>query len=219
MKSIPEHIDEMIRMMPYIDEMLAEGLINTTALARRLQPELEKRCGREVQVGGIVMAIKRRPTDVFIRQSERIEAFLSKITDITVRSHLIDYTFQQTATLRRQITELLGVLSKDQQAFYAISQGIRETTLVVSRSHASALENLMKNEKLVSRVDGLSAITAVLPTENLNTPGVYYYIFRQIAQRGLNIFEVISTANEFTILVAHHEVEQAFALLNQLGRR
>ena len=47
-------------------------------------------------------------------------------------------------------------------------------------------------------------------------PGIYYYVFQKLSWEGININQVISTSNEFTILVSESEVDKAFSVINKL---
>ena len=47
-------------------------------------------------------------------------------------------------------------------------------------------------------------------------PGIYYYVFQKLSWDGINISQVISTSNEFTILVSEDEVDNAFSVINKL---
>ena len=49
-----------------------------------------------------------------------------------------------------------------------------------------------------------------------DTPGIYYYVFQKLSWEGININQVISTSNEFTILVSESEVDKAFSVINKL---
>ena len=55
-----------------------------------------------------------------------------------------------------------------------------------------------------------------LPKENTVIPGIYYFIFQRLAWEGIIINEVISTSNEFTILVSDDEVDIAFKVIKDL---
>lgn len=55
-----------------------------------------------------------------------------------------------------------------------------------------------------------------LSTGNVHFVGFYYQILKFIAWEGINVKEVISTANEFTIVVAEEDVDAAFAILKNL---
>jgi len=62
----------------------------------------------------------------------------------------------------------------------------------------------------------LSAITVKLPTDNVQIPGIYYFIFQRLSWEGVNIKEVISTSNEFTILMDENSVNVAFEVIKNL---
>jgi hypothetical protein len=55
-----------------------------------------------------------------------------------------------------------------------------------------------------------------LPTVNTEISGVYYYLLKKIAWEGINVSEVISTTNEFTIVVDTKIVSKAFTVLMDL---
>jgi hypothetical protein len=63
---------------------------------------------------------------------------------------------------------------------------------------------------LIQKLDNLASITVKLPKENIVVPGIYYFIFQRLAWEGIIINEVISTSNEFTILVSEEQVDVAF---------
>jgi len=53
---------------------------------------------------------------------------------------------------------------------------------------------------------------------NTEIYGVYYYILKQLAWEGINIVQVVSTSNEFTIVVNQAEIDIAFKILMNLKR-
>jgi aspartokinase len=218
MKTLPEVVDELIRNSPFIEESLAEGLINLSSLARKMHPEIEKKLGKKINIAAIIMALNRRPLALNIRISKQVKRFINNLGDITVRSNLIDCTFINSSTLREKQSRLLKILSADRDAFYAISQGVLETTIVLSSSYKNQLDKIFGKEKLVSITRDLSSLTVKLPKENTRISGVYYFIFQKVAWQGINIVEVISTTNEFTIVVDDENVDKAFSVLKNLSK-
>ena len=59
-------------------------------------------------------------------------------------------------------------------------------------------------------------MTVKLPSENVSVPGIYYFIFQRLAWEGIILYEVISTTNEFTILVNYDQVDVAFKTIKDL---
>jgi hypothetical protein len=55
-----------------------------------------------------------------------------------------------------------------------------------------------------------------LPTDNVKIPGIYYFLFQRLSWEGVNITEVISTSNEFTILMDEDQVDIAFKVIKDL---
>ncbi|WAC01236.1 hypothetical protein N7U66_14045 [Lacinutrix neustonica] len=45
---------------------------------------------------------------------------------------------------------------------------------------------------------------------------MYYQIFKRFAWEGISLYEVISTTNEFTVLVEDHVVDKAFSAIKRL---
>jgi hypothetical protein len=87
---------------------------------------------------------------------------------------------------------------------------------VVSNSVNHLVDKHFANEKLIQKLENLASITVKLPKENIVVPGIYYFIFQRLAWEGIIINEVISTSNEFTILVSEDEVDVAFKVIKDL---
>ncbi len=58
----------------------------------------------------------------------------------------------------------------------------------------------------------------MLPTENRNLYGVYYYILKDLAWQGINLVELISTSNEFTLIVSDEDLDHAFSVIMGLRK-
>ncbi len=87
---------------------------------------------------------------------------------------------------------------------------------MVSNEVAELVGKIFKHEILLEKQENLSSITVKLPKDNVNVPGIYYFIFQRLSWEGVNIYEVISTTNEFTILVNDEQVDKAFTVIKNL---
>ena len=102
--------------------------------------------------------------------------------------------------------------------FYTFVRGVFESNLVVSSSYTQLVDTHFAGEECLFKGSNLSAITIKLPTSNSTVSGFYYYILKAIAWEGINIREVISTTNEFSIVINDEDVDRAFAVLKQLKK-
>lgn len=213
MISIPTAVEACIKKRPFLEDALVEGLINLSALARQLKPEIEKIVDREVNDSAVIMALNRLVPRLEVVTAKKAKCVVENVGDLTVKSNLADYTFRNTSSLHKCQANLLDQINEMKNIFCTFSQGIYETTLVVSEALTDLVDEIFKGETLVSKNSNLSLITVKLPIDNALCPGVYYYLFKELAWENINIVEVISTTNEFTIVVSDEDIHRAFAIL------
>ncbi|MDV7137346.1 aspartate kinase [Maribacter sp. TH_r10] len=216
MKTISSVVEEYIKKKPFLQSALAQGIINLTSLSRIIKPEIEEQLGKDVRNGAIVMALKRLSDDLEFRATHKIIKVLKNIGEITVRSSLTDYTFLASDTILTQQAKLLEEIHSNQDVFYTSSRGVNEINIVISNMMDATVETLFKTERCTQKANNLSSITVKLPAENVSVPGIYYFIFQRLAWEGIVLYEVISTTNEFTIIVNDNQVDIAFKTIKDL---
>lgn len=216
MKTISSVVEEYIKKKPFLQSALSQGIINLTSLSRIIKPEIQEELSKDIRNGAIVMALKRLSDDLEFRATHKIVKVLKNIGEITVRSSLTDYTFLASDTVLHQQAKLLEAVNVNQDVFYTSSRGVNEINIVVSNILDSVVEDLFKEEKCTQKAENLSSITVKLPAENVSVPGIYYFIFQRLAWEGIVLYEVISTTNEFTILVDDEHVDVAFKTIKDL---
>lgn len=219
MIKVSDVVEQLINRSPFLREAMADGLINASALARKLRPRVRAILKKEVQQGAVLMAIKRLPYEAPAVNPRRLRNFLRKLTDISVRSNLVDYTFRHSDTLLKKQSTLLGIISDHPNSFYTFSRGIGETTIIITEDLAAPLENLFAEETLLDKRIDLASITLMLPEENRSLYGVYYAILKVLAWEGINLVELISTSNEFTVIVRQEDLDVAFRVLTELRKQ
>ena len=216
MKTIASVVEHYIKTKPYLSTAMSQGIINLTSLARQIQPEIEETLQKPARSGAIVMALKRISDNLEFLSTHKIVKVLKEIGDITVRSNLVDYSFKISETLLNAQAKFLAEVNDNPNVFYTSSRGVTESNIIVSSNAASQLEQCFEGETLIEKTEELSSISIKLPTENVTIPGIYYFIFQRLSWEGVNIFEVISTSNEFTILVGEDQVNIAFKAIKEL---
>ena len=216
MKTIASVVENYIKTKPFLSTALSQGIINLTSLSRQIQPEIEIALQKEARSGAIVMALKRISDNMEFLSTHKIVKVLKGIGDITVRSSLVDYSFKISETLLSAQASFLAQVNDNKEAFYTSSRGVSESNIVISISMKHLVSIYFENEVLLEKSENLSSVTIKLPTENVDIPGIYYFIFQRLSWEGVNIRQVISTSNEFTILVNEDSVNTAFKVIKDL---
>lgn len=219
MKATHIIVEEIIKKSPFLEEALAEGIINLSSLSRQIKTEIDEHLNKDVQVGAIVMALKRLSPKFDPNLKIKVKKVIHKLGDITVRSKITYYTYNNSATLIEKESILLNNIKNKKDIFFALSQGVYETTIILSNSEHENIDLLFKGEKLIQKTKDLSSITIKLPSENSDVSGIYYFILKKIAWEGINVLEIISTTHEFTIIVNDESVDRAFSVLKKLNKK
>jgi hypothetical protein len=218
MKAVHVIVEEIIKKSPFLEEALAEGLINLSSLSRQIKSEIDEELGKDVKIGAIVMALKRLSPRFDPNFQIKIKKVVQKLGDITVRSKITYYTFENSESLIERQAELLRKLKGKKDIFFAFSQGVYETTIILSDSEHHDVDVLFKNEKIIQESTGLSSLTIKLPSENSDVSGIYYFILKKLAWEGINILDIISTMHEFTIIVNDENIDRAFSILKNINK-
>jgi aspartokinase len=215
MKTIADCVEEILVTQPFLEEALSRRIINFSALAEELQNTISEMLRKPVKTGAIMMALRRYHPPKDLRHSNNLKSVLKNLGDITVRSNLVDFTFKNSNTLILRHSKILESINTN--IFYGFSRGVHESNLVISASEKEQILNQFKNETMIGVQDNLCAISIALPSNNTQIPGLYYQIFKRFAWEGISLHEVISTTNEFSVLVEDHTVDKAFSAIKKLG--
>jgi len=216
LKTIASCVQEILVSRPFLEEALTREIINFSALAKDLNTTISEMLRRPVKDGAIMMALRRYDQPINTEDTVRLKNVFKNLGDITVRSNLSDFTFQNSKTLINSHSKVLEKINTKHQIFYAFTRGIFESNIMSSTSEKESIFEVFKNETLIGLQDNLSAISINLPQGNSKIVGLYYQIFKRLAWENVTLYEVISTTNEFTILVEDHLVDKAFSVIKGL---
>lgn len=214
MQSISDSVREVLSRSPYLAEALSQGIINHSALARQLKPELEERHLKTFTEGAIVMALKRMaPATPSSRSRVHVA---NTVRNITVRSNLIEHAFENSRTLLKTQEKLLAIAEKQEDAVVNFARGVFETAIIVSASLEEKLKELTQDEICLKKFQRLSSISIRFHPDTAHIPGIYYPFFQSLAWHGINFIEIVSGFSELTFIFEDREVDRAFAVIKSL---
>lgn len=214
MRRIGDLVEQHILETAFLEEALALGIVNLSALARRLKPGIEKALMRKVSNASVMMALKRLAPGIRARRRGP-QAGLAQAGDLTIRSNIVEFTFRNSGTIREKQKRLMNRIKGSDDTFVTYTQGVSEVMLMVSAGLEKTVSEIFAGEEPVSCLRNLSALVIRLSPASVKTPGVYYTILKRLAWQNLNVIDVVSTYTEFTIIVQNDRVDPAFAALRQ----
>jgi len=216
LKTIASCVEDIIVSSPFLEEGLSQQIINFSALAINLNKPISEMLRKPVKNGAIMMALRRYQRPINLENSFHLNKVFKNLGDITVRSNLSDFTFQNSNTLIHSHSRILEKIGTNHHVFYAFTRGIFESNIIISTSEKKNILKAFENETQIGLQDELSAISIYLPKGNSKIVGLYYQIFKRLAWENITLYEVVSTTNEFTIVVEDHLIDKAFSVIKRL---
>lgn len=211
-------VEEILSRSPFMKEAIHDGLINVSSLARKIQPEVKQLLQKPVKSGAIIMAVNRLHIDKNFKYQNKLKAYIAKLGDLIVKTNLLLYTYSNTNTLSSAQLQLFNAIENDPDAFCTFSQGVSERTLLINSHIEHQIQEHFASEKLLSKMENLSSITIKLAQESTEISGIYYYILKQLAWEDIALVEVLSTTNEFTLILEDQYADQGLSLLMNMKR-
>lgn len=216
MKTIATCVEEILVSQPFLEDALTRNILNYSALSEELREPISKMLRKPVKSGAIMMALRRYSPPKEMANKIKLNKVLENLGDITVRSDLSDFTFKNSTSLIQAHLKTLEIIQEDPHIFYTFTRGVHESNVLITTSLKNEIETFYEKEICTSVKDHLSAITIGLPKENTKIAGLYYQFFKRLAWEGISLYEVVSTTNEFTILVEDDVVDKAFSAVKGL---
>lgn len=212
MISIPEKVEELVNQSPYLREALTDGLVNLSALARRLKPQIEKDLMKPASESAIFIALQRYAATMKPYYQVNPADYLA---NLTLRSELFELTVKNSPSLPGKLSKLATALADNQAALFIFTQGQFETTIITSKSVDQELSKKLKGEVVTSKIPDLTGIALQRTHGQIETTGVLQFPLRILAWEGISVVEIITTLNEIMIIVRDFEVDRAVASIRQ----
>ena len=219
MRTIASCVENIVLEQPFLEEAISKEIINYSALASVLQNDVSEQLGRPVKTGAIMMALRRYKDKLTISKPYyKLNTLLEQLGDITLRSNLSDFTFRNSNSLIDSQAKILNEIKNKPHIFYTFTRGILESNIIISSSEKQYVLDCFHGEECLQLKENLSAISLILPKNNTKIAGLYYQILKRLAWQNVPLYEVISTTNEFTIVVEDNVVDSAFSIVKNLNK-
>ncbi|EKE15402.1 MAG: hypothetical protein ACD_12C00034G0009 [uncultured bacterium] len=189
-------------------EAMRAGILNLSAYASSIQPQIEESLYKNVRKGSIVTALSR------LSQSSSSISPLKvpvRIEDMSIKSPLSEITYEKTIEVAKQIAALGAKFSE--VGFFTSTQGIGEVTLIVSQSlKHKVLEQVKTKPK--GEYDNLVAITVRFSEKDyIEVPNMIYTLVATLAGKRINLIEIVSTFTEISFIVRQKDMKETIDVL------
>ncbi|MCI0504274.1 ACT domain-containing protein [Candidatus Micrarchaeota archaeon] len=194
MGSISELVWLYVKQRPFLKEVLRQGVVNHSALARKISTEA---FGTAKRQNAVKMAL--------IRLGGRMEK-----TDDDLEARILSVLKRSSMVLKSKVAVVIA--RRELEGVRALSQvkSGRHTTYIVEQRE---LERIPP-KALWKREDNLNLITIESPEELEEVPGVISHMLGSLASEGINVVEFISCYTDTLLVIRQADTERAYRVLS-----
>ncbi|MCV0399365.1 MAG: ACT domain-containing protein [Nitrosarchaeum sp.] len=208
--SVPEVVREIITRNRSIYDCMKMDLINYTALAVKIQPEVEKVLGNAVNLNTIVVAIKRY-ADSFESKDEIRDESVLKNARLALTDGIMDIKFSVKDSAMDPMV-ILDKFSKitNNYEFFRLSDSFRFLTEDIDDVR-QIFENIPNRDEFFST--GLAKIRISIPI-NQNQSDVVSYVAEVLHANGIELVNAFFSQDSIIIILRGTDASRAYEILH-----
>ena len=209
--SVPEVVREIITRNRSIYDCMKMDLINYTALAVKIQPEIEKILGNSVNLNTIVVAIKRYADSFETKEEIRDESVL-KNARLVLTDGIMDIKFSVKDSNDLDPLAILDKFSKitNNYEFFRLSDSFRFLAEDMEDIR-DIFTNISDREDMFST--GLAKIRISIPSSQ-NQSDVVSYVAEVLHGNGIEMVNAFFSQDSITIILHEKDASKAYDILH-----
>jgi len=209
--SIPEVVREIITRNRSIYDCMKMDLINYTALAVKIQPEIEKILGNSVNLNTVVVAIKRYADSFEIKEEIKEESVL-KNARLVLTDGIMDVKFSVKDSNEMDPMAILDKFSKvtNNYDFFRLSDSFRFLAEDMEDIR-EIFSNVPEDDNMFST--GLAKIRISIPNSQ-NESDVVSYVAEVLHANGVELVNAFFSQDNITIILNERDSSRAYDILH-----
>lgn len=210
-KTVSDLVRDYVEFDFSVQDSIARGYANISAVARLIKPFVEERLSRKVKIESIIAPLKRMRGRYTLQNSSMKEVISGSV--LNVRTHVSKISLERT---RKTLSSLSNILSSYHESLIQVSESISTVTLIFDQRIHSEIKKIIPSSEILEEGDDYAAIIVQSPKEIIETPGCIAMFYNQLARRHINVEDTVSCFTDTIIVVKMENVSVAFNALTEL---
>jgi aspartokinase len=186
------------------------GLLNYSAYAESILPQIEEATFKKVKKGTIVAALSR----IARKRLQDVTPFkpVVRIHNLGVKAPLFALVYDKSADVQRRVATLNPFLVSPNDIF-----SVTECTTEIIVCCSEKPKEFIKNHIRIipkKEMDNISAVTAQFAEKYAEMPNLLHTLFTALAHKRINLMYVVSGYTEISFLVEKKDMEETLKTLD-----
>ncbi|GEM_PF-6766060 len=198
---------------PFLKTPMELGLVNYSALARKLKPQLEKQLKQDVTVEAIAMALHRHVEHIPVPgQNGPLRSVAACKLNLLPDMAAIHYRFSRK--IQERLHDAKTEIEHQGGNLYMVER-MNEISVLTQSQFVPPLKKLADKAQWLSDFQNLSLLTVEYPPESLKQPGLLNYLVQSLNQIQVNILGVFTSYSKISFVIAENDAPVAYDRLSR----
>ncbi|HLC93030.1 MAG TPA: ACT domain-containing protein [archaeon] len=214
--SLSELVRKQINSTPHVKNSLGEGVINYSALARKIMPTILKKMNKKINEESLVVAIKRYADELGEIKPDKSILEMFANAELSLQDNMAYAHFKKSDKVVSRLEKLFASSEWNVGELRIFIQGAEQAMVITKKQRLESIFGELQDEMLFSLSDS-ALVTFRLSASSYSVYGVIAEITRELAKKGISI-EVITTPPDLHFLVDEKDAEKTYTTLKELIR-
>lgn len=207
MRSITDAVRTIINKDEVAREAARREILNASAYAREIAPQVAEHTWKEVQESSVTVSINR-----VVQESRWPPIKPDLLFDkVSVETGLVDVTFERTQEFRKLLNSVLPELRHQfSQDLFIETSGQHQITMIMSHNMWTSFQQRV-DQPPIGIFEHQVAISIAFDQCYLEVPNFIYAVLGIFALENINITEIFSTLTEIVVVVHTDYLDTALA--------
>ena len=214
MVTVSHIVKKLIKEKPFIEEAMRRNLISYGNLAEEIIGKIEEELEKKVKHSAVIMAL-RRHAETLPEKFDTLKKF-DYSSEIVLKTSICDFCLLKSNSLLNKLKSVYEMVDFEKGDTLSVILGTYEVSIIISEKYREQLEKFLKGEKIINKEINLVALSISFKGDFFHTPGVIFNVVRRFAWEDINIYEIVSTMTELTIILHKKDSMKAYDSLQDL---
>ncbi len=219
MESVSSIVKRLLHQRPFLLEAFGRGILSFGGLAAEFKPTVERQLGKEVKESAIVMALRRYAEETRDKPTPEVEPETPLSCEILMKTNICDFNVKKNEALLQRLGRLYEMVQLGKGDFLNVTIGNDEVSIAISEKYRDKTEEFLGDEKLFEERSGLVSLTLLFSGDFLHTPGIVFQALRKLAWENINVYEIVSTMTELTVVISKEDSGRGYEALQEFIER
>lgn len=213
MQTISDIVENIIDNDTEAQSAARNGYLDVPAYASLIKSSVAKNMFKEVNQRTLAITINRI---IKRKYSGLNQSMTPKLVNISVHTDLIENTYEKNRQNLIRIADLAEVVKKSPDKFFTVTQSNNELTIIAEAEVADKVAIVYKSAHTLYSANNLCGVSVKFSIKYLEQPNIIFELTKRLANKFINVIEVVSTTTELTFIVNKCDTDKVVLEMTKL---